>query len=67
MVFFTAKNVFLINNFQRIKIGDWDAAIPLIQEMTRANMSPKGTPGYAAPEVSLCLLYIRCPRKIAQF
>ena len=46
---FAAKNIMLKDNV--VKVGDFDAAKILTEEMTEAGLHPRGTRGFAAFEV----------------
>ena len=51
--------VFAANNIMRkgnvAKLGDFDAAKILTEETTEAGLRPRGTRGFAAPEVLISL------------
>ena len=46
---FAAKNIMLKDNV--VKVGDFDAAKILTEEMTEVGLHPRGTRGFAAFEV----------------
>ena len=50
---FAAKNIMRKGNVA--KLGDFDAAKILTEEMTEAGLHPRGTRGFAAPEVLISL------------
>lgn len=51
LIWFSAKNVLLTEEFTRAKLADYDSARWLRDEFTEAGLRPLGTKGFVAPEV----------------